>query len=55
MRRSVERYLEDPLAEELLKGTVREGDPVLVTVEDGKLIFRQQASAAEGTQAAVTG
>jgi ATP-dependent Clp protease ATP-binding subunit ClpC len=54
MRRSVERYLEDPLAEELLKGTVREGDPVLVTVEDGKIIFRQQASAAEGTQATLS-
>ena len=54
MRRAVERYLEDPLAEELLKGTVREGDPVLVTAEEGKLVFRQQASAAEGTQAVVS-
>ncbi len=52
MRRSVERYLEDPLAEELLKGTVREGDLVTVTAEDGKLVFRQNA-AAEGSQAAV--
>ncbi len=54
MRRAVERYLEDPLAEELLKGTVREGDPVLVTAEEGKLVFRQQASAAEGTPAVVS-
>ena len=52
MRRSVERYLEDPLAEELLKGTVREGDLVTVTAEEGKLVFRQNA-AAEGAPAPV--
>ena len=50
MRRSVERYLEDPLAEELLKGAVREGDPVQVTAEEGKLVFRQ--SAATGSETA---
>src|SRR5688572_5148305 len=50
MRRSVERYLEDPLAEELLKGTVREGEIVTVTAEEGKLVFRQNASAAESSQ-----
>ena len=39
MRRAVERYLEDPLAEELLKGNVKAGDLVHVTVENGKLVF----------------
>ena len=40
MRRAVERYLEDPLAEELLKGTVKAGDIVEVTVaSDDKLGF----------------
>jgi ATP-dependent Clp protease ATP-binding subunit ClpC len=40
MRRAVERYLEDPLAEELLKGTVKAGDSVEVTVAgDDKLAF----------------
>ena len=34
MRRAVERYLEDPLAEELLKGNVKAGDLVQVTVEN---------------------
>ncbi len=29
MRRAVERYLEDPLAEELLKGTVKAGDTLI--------------------------
>jgi ATP-dependent Clp protease ATP-binding subunit ClpC len=40
MRRAVERYLEDPLAEELLKGTVKAGDVVEVTVDGDKLSFR---------------
>ncbi|TAL00277.1 MAG: ATP-dependent Clp protease ATP-binding subunit, partial [Verrucomicrobia bacterium] len=47
MRRAVERFLEDPLAEEILKGALHEGDPVTVTAENGKLIFNQKA-AAEG-------
>jgi ATP-dependent Clp protease ATP-binding subunit ClpC len=45
MRRAVERYLEDPLAEEILKGTLVDAEPVDVTAEGGKLIFKQQASA----------
>src|SRR5438128_4416538 len=40
MRRAVERYLEDPLAEELLRGNVKTGDRVEVAVADGKLSFR---------------
>ena len=46
MRRSVERFLEDPLAEEILKGKLVEGEPVQVTVADGKLIFSQNSPAA---------
>jgi len=40
MRRAVERYLEDPLAEELLRGSVKAGDLVNVTVDSGKLVFK---------------
>ncbi|MFL6528283.1 MAG: AAA family ATPase, partial [Chthoniobacterales bacterium] len=40
MRRAVERYLEDPFAEELLRGNMKAGDVVHVTMEDGKLTFR---------------
>src|SRR5205814_2218895 len=40
MRRAVERYLEDPLAEELLRGGVKPGDLVQVTVENQKLVFK---------------
>jgi len=40
MRRAVERFLEDPLAEELLKGTVKAGDIVQVKVAgEDKLSF----------------
>src|SRR5216110_1110467 len=49
MRRAVERYLEDPLAEELLRGNVKAGDRVEVTAADGKLTFHvaeAQSSAA---------
>ncbi|HUR45502.1 MAG TPA: ATP-dependent Clp protease ATP-binding subunit [Candidatus Saccharimonadales bacterium] len=45
MRRSVERFLEDPLAEEILKGSLHEGEPVQVTVEENKLVFRQTSPA----------
>ena len=46
MRRAVERHLEDPLAEEILKGNLHEGDPVQVSAENGKLTFKQTAAAA---------
>jgi ATP-dependent Clp protease ATP-binding subunit ClpC len=47
MRRSVEKYLEDPLAEEILKGTLQEGEPVRVSVAGDKLSFRQETKPAE--------
>jgi len=46
MRRSVERFLEDPLAEEILKGNLHEGDPIIVTSDKEKLVFKQNAAAA---------
>jgi ATP-dependent Clp protease ATP-binding subunit ClpC len=54
MRRSVERYLEDPLAEEILKGNLVENEPVQVSVKDGKLSFSQSSPAAPPTGAAVS-
>jgi ATP-dependent Clp protease ATP-binding subunit ClpC len=45
MRRAVERFLEDPLAEEILKGSLHEGEPVKVTVEDNKIVFSQSTPA----------
>ena len=42
MRRAVERFLEDPLAESLLRGDVKEGDTVKVTCKRGgeELVFK---------------
>ncbi|HET9857823.1 MAG TPA: ATP-dependent Clp protease ATP-binding subunit [Chthoniobacterales bacterium] len=40
MRRAVERFLEDPLAEEILRGNVKAGTKVQVTAKDGKLVFQ---------------
>jgi len=48
MRRSVERFLEDPLAEEILKGVFHEGEPIQVTAENDHLVFSQKAQPAEG-------
>jgi ATP-dependent Clp protease ATP-binding subunit ClpC len=47
MRRSVERFLEDPLAEEILRGQFHERDPIRVTSNKEKLIFNQSAPAAD--------
>jgi ATP-dependent Clp protease ATP-binding subunit ClpC len=50
MRRAVERFFEDPLAEEILKGNLREGDLITVTTDGDKLLFKQ-ATTAEGAVA----
>jgi ATP-dependent Clp protease ATP-binding subunit ClpC len=46
MRRAVERFLEDPLAEEILRGHLHEGEPIHVTTDKEKLVFNQTAAAA---------
>jgi ATP-dependent Clp protease ATP-binding subunit ClpC len=55
MRRAVERYLEDPLAEELLRGNVKPGDTVEVAAADGKLTFQVPQSQAHSSEAAAAG
>lgn len=40
MRRAVERHLEDPLAEALLRGEVKQGDTVEVRIVDAKPVFQ---------------
>jgi ATP-dependent Clp protease ATP-binding subunit ClpC len=51
MRRAVERFFEDPLAEEILKGALHEGETILVTAEKDKLVFKQNAAAGAGAVA----
>ncbi len=45
MRRAVERYLEDPMAEEILRGNLKAGDTAQVSAENGKLTFSVPAGA----------
>ncbi|MEO7319354.1 MAG: ATP-dependent Clp protease ATP-binding subunit, partial [Chthoniobacteraceae bacterium] len=47
MRRAVERYLEDPMAEEILRGSIKPGDTANVSAEKGKLTFHVPESATE--------
>lgn len=47
MRRAVERYLEDPLAEEILRGRIHPNEPVQVTLDKDKLSFSQKTSSSE--------
>jgi len=53
MRRAVERFFEDPLAEEILKGALHEGEMIRVTAENDKLVFNQNAEAAGAGAGAV--
>ena len=50
MRRAVEKYFEDPLAEEILKGVLVEGELIHVTADKDKLLFNQKP-ATEGAVA----
>jgi ATP-dependent Clp protease ATP-binding subunit ClpC len=47
LRRAVEHYLEDPFAEALLRGDVKEGEPVAVSREGDQLVFKQKTPAAD--------
>ena len=47
LRRAVEHYLEDPLAEALLRGEVKEGEPILVVRNGDKLEFKAKSPTAE--------
>ncbi|HZP59707.1 MAG TPA: ATP-dependent Clp protease ATP-binding subunit [Opitutaceae bacterium] len=47
LRRAVEHYLEDPLAEAILRGEVKDGEPVLVVRDGEKLAFKQKTPATD--------
>ena len=47
MRRAVERYLEDPMAEEILRGSIKPGDTANVSADKGKLTFQVPEAATE--------
>lgn len=39
LRRAIQRLVEDPLSDELLRGRFRQGDVVVADVKDGKVVF----------------
>lgn len=45
LRRAIQKYLEDPLAEELLSKTIEPLKPITVTLLESKIIFRQLVNA----------
>lgn len=46
LRRAIQRYMENPLSEEILKGTFTEGDRIFVGAENGELVFSKQEEVA---------
>jgi len=54
MRRAVEKHLEDPMAEEIIRGNLREGARVAISAKDGKLVFTQKKAKAKGADSKVT-
>ena len=54
MRRAVERHLEDPLAEELLRGNIKTHENLYVKRDGEKLAFVSQSSLSEPTPAGLS-
>ncbi|KAF2955641.1 ATP-dependent Clp protease ATP-binding subunit [Marinitoga sp. 38H-ov] len=47
LKRAIQKYLEDPLAEEILKGRFKEGDKVIIEVKNNKIHFKKGRSASK--------
>lgn len=43
LRRAVQTYVEDELSDQLLAGTLSEGDSVSVTENENKLVFKKKS------------
>ena len=54
MRRAVEKHLEDPMAEEIIRGNLREGERVVISAKDDKLVFTQKKAKAKGEDSKVS-
>jgi len=40
LRRTIQREIEDPLSNEILKGVFKNGDQILIDLEEGKIVFK---------------
>ncbi len=47
LRRAVEHFLEDPFAEAILRGEIKDGEPVLIVRDEERLIFKQKTPATD--------
>jgi ATP-dependent Clp protease ATP-binding subunit ClpA len=47
LRRTIQRLVENPVARGILQGEYREGDTVVLDVEDGKIVARLLVPAAQ--------
>jgi len=56
LKRAMQKYVEDPIAEEILKGTVKDGTAVKVDVaaNGAELLFSVEAKPVDGTQTPVS-
>ncbi len=52
LKRVIQRQVQDPLAEKILAGEVRDGDRVAITAGTDRLLFRPKHAAAESAEAA---
>ncbi|MSR65557.1 MAG: ATP-dependent Clp protease ATP-binding subunit [Verrucomicrobiae bacterium] len=48
LRRAIQKYLEDPLAEDFIRGILKAKEPIEVDLDGDKLVFRQLQHADEG-------
>ncbi|MBE3576135.1 MAG: ATP-dependent Clp protease ATP-binding subunit [Limnochordales bacterium] len=48
LRRAIQRYIENPLSEEILMGRFREGQTIYADLQDGAIVFRDSLPEAEG-------
>jgi ATP-dependent Clp protease ATP-binding subunit ClpC len=46
LRRAIQRLIENPLSSELLRGTFKEGDTIVVDARDGRIVFTAEAKVA---------
>ena len=54
MRRAVEKYLEDPMAEEIIRGNLREGETIAISAKDDQLVFTQKKAKAKDEDSKVS-
>ncbi len=54
MRRAVEKYLEDPMAEEIIRGDLVEGKKIAISTKDDKLVFTQKKTKAKDEDSKVS-